>query len=302
MELNQIEAFVTVAREGTFTQAAESLSLTQPAVSLRISTLEAELGGTLFERRGRRLQLTALGDTFLPYAERMLAVLADGRQAVKNVLRGNAGEVKIAAPTPFVLAFLVDVLDEFRHLYPAVDVLIRERHKTVILEMLHDNTIMLGLVNAPVFDTRLTQLARLQDPIRAVVSPKHALAVQSDTPTSIETICTHTIFRVSMFPEMTVFMDALVEQGRQGSGGAVIAVPMVMALRLVTLGQGITFLPESYVRESVERGDLIYLNVPDLPRLWSQPVLITRADRQLDAIHAAFVKVFRARWRGLLVE
>ena len=66
MELGQLEAFDRVARDGTFTRAAESLGLTQPAVSTRISLLEAELGGELFERRGRQLFLTPLGERFLP--------------------------------------------------------------------------------------------------------------------------------------------------------------------------------------------------------------------------------------------
>ncbi len=65
MELSQIEAFSRTVHEGSFTRAAESLNLTQPAVSARIAMLEAELGGTLFERRGRQLQLTPLGQHFL---------------------------------------------------------------------------------------------------------------------------------------------------------------------------------------------------------------------------------------------
>jgi DNA-binding transcriptional LysR family regulator len=64
MDITQIEAFERVAREGTFTRAAETLDLTQPAVSMRVTALEKELGGKLFERRGRGLQLTPLGECF----------------------------------------------------------------------------------------------------------------------------------------------------------------------------------------------------------------------------------------------
>lgn len=302
MEFIHLEAFARVAREGTFTRAAEMLNLSQPAVSMRIAQLEAELGTDLFERRGRRLTLTPAGETFLPYAERLLAVLSDGLQAVKNVRQGKTGEVRIAAPAPFVLTFLVDVLDSFRRQYPTVDILIRERPKTTILEMLRDNVITLGLVNAPVFDSRLHTLARFADPIRAVVAVKHPLAREHESLLPVERIYQHTIFRVSMFPEMTVVMDELVEQARQGSGGAVIAVPMVMALRLVLDGQGITFLPESYVKAAVKAGELVFLEIPDMPHLVSQPVLIARKDRELNAVQQAFVRLLRDRWRHLLVE
>jgi DNA-binding transcriptional LysR family regulator len=301
MELSQIEAFDRAARDGSFTRAARSLGLTQPAVSTRISALEAELGGPLFERRGRSLALTPLGEAFLPYAQRMLAVMADGLQAVRSLQKGRLGEIKVAAPTPFVLSFLVNVLEDFRFQYPTVDILIRERNKTTILEMLYDNTVTLGLVNAPVYDRAFTPLVRLRDPIRVVVAPGHALARQSG-PLPMETIYQHTIFRVSMFPEMTAFIDTVVENARGGSGGAVIAVPMVMAMRLVSMGQGVTFLPESYVRSVVEGGELVYLDIAEMPELVSQPVLICLKERRLDDIHQEFARIFKARWRSLVVQ
>jgi DNA-binding transcriptional LysR family regulator len=301
MELSQLEAFERVAREGSFTRAAEALDLTQPAISMRIAALEAEVGGHVFERRGRHLHLTPLGDMLMPYALRMLAVRADSLQAMRSFHRGQVGEVKLAAPTPFVLSFLVETLEDFRHAHPTADILIRERNKTTIFEMLHDNVITLGLVNAPVFDRRLVELARLRDPIRAVVAATHPLAKMAEN-VPMESVFEHTIFRVSMFPEMTAFMDSIVEQGRKGSGGAVIAIPMVMASRLTLKGQGVTFLPESYIREYLDSGALVILNLPEMPTLHSQPVLIALRDRKLDVLHQAFVKLFKGRWRGLAVE
>lgn len=304
MEISQIEAFERVVRDGSFTRAAEMLGLTQPAVSTRITALEAELGGALFERRGRQLYLTPLGEYFLPYAERLLAVVADSLQAVRNFNKGLFGEVRIAAPTPFVLSFLVDTLEQFRLKYPSVDILIRERNKTTIYEMLHDHAVTLGLVNAPVFDKRFVQLLRLADPIRAVVAPTHPLARLASVGTMVpmEAVFQHTIFRVSMFPQMTAFMDTIVEQGRRGSGGAVIAVPMVMALKLVLLGQGISFLPESYVKPAVENGELAAITLEHMPSLVSEPIVIALRDRKLDHSHLEFVHILKTRWRHLVVD
>lgn len=300
MEIGQIEAFERVAREGSFTRAAETLGLTQPAISSRIATLEAELGGAVFERQGRDLRLTALGQRFLPYAQRMLAVLADSLQDVQNFQDGKLGEVKIAAPTPFVLSFLVDTLVAFRKVHPTIDVLIRERNKTTIFDMLHDSTITLGLVNAPVYDGHFSTLARFRDPMRAVVAPGHPLA-SSRKPLMMEQIYQHTIFRVSMFPEMSAFIDEVVELGRRGSGGAVIAVPMVMALRLIRLEQGVTFLPESYVKLYVNNGELVILPIRDMPQLMSEPVLIAHRSRQLDSIHQEFVRILKEQLSHLAV-
>jgi DNA-binding transcriptional LysR family regulator len=300
MEINQLEAFDRVVKEGNFSRAADALGLTQPAVSTRIALLEAELGGPLFERRGRTLHLTALGETFLPFVERMLIILAETKQSVQDYHAGKLGKVKIAAPTPFLLGMMTDVLTVFQQKYPNVDVLIRERDKITILGLLHDHVVALGLVNAPIFDTTIQQVARFQDPIRAVVSPHYPLA-RHPGPLTLRDLYSHTIFRVSMFPRMSAFMDELVEQTSLSSGKPIIAVPMVMARRLVEQGQGITFLPETYVKHPVAQGEMVVLQITDMPTLYSTPLLIRLKARQLDRAHQAFVEVFISQWRHLLV-
>jgi len=299
MEIGQLEAFDRVSRDGNFTRAADSLGLTQPAVSTRINLLEAELGGELFERRGRQLFLTPLGERFLPYARRILALRDDSLQAVKDFHSGVSGQVKIAAPTPFLLSFLIDTLNHFRHAHPSVDIFIRERNKTTIYDMLMDNTMILGLVNAPVFDRNFAQIARFRDAIVPVVAATHPLAKYRGDALRMEDLYEETIFRVSMFPQMTAFIDEVVENARRGSGGAVIAVPMVMARRLVLQGQGVTFLPAAYVRQPIETGEFVQLTITDMPKLWSEPILIAHKNRKLDEAHLAFCELFQRMWAHL---
>lgn len=299
MELSHLKAFERVVRDGNFTRAADALGLTQPAVSTRIALLEADVGGRLFERRGRRLLLTPLGERFLPYVERILNVIDESYQDMQSFHEGKLGQVKLAAPTPFLLGLLIDVLADFREEYPTVDILIRERNKTTILDLLNDNVVTLGLVNAPVFDQNIQQLARYQDNIQAVVGMNHPLAEYADKPLLMEAIYRHTIFRVSMFPRMTSFIDEAVENARMGSGGAVISVPMVMARRLVMLNEGISFLPESYIKHSIEKGELVMLNIQDMPNLQTTPLLIKLKTRQLDKVHLAFIEALDNRWGHL---
>ena len=304
MEVGQIEAFERTAREGNFTRAAEALQLTQPAISTRISTLENELGGQLFERRGRQLYLTPLGERFLPYAQRMLTVMAESLEAVHDFQAGEIGQVRIATPTPFLLSYLIRTLENFRQEYAKVDILIRERNKTTIFDMLVDHTMVLGLVNAPVFDSRFEHLHRFRDPIQAVIARSHPLVqgVEDGAQFRMEALYQHMIYRVSLFPRMSVFIDEVVEHARGGSGGAVVAVPMVMALRLVRQGKGITFLPESYIKAAVATDELMVLDVVDMPKLYSEPILIALKGRQLDPVHEQFTDMLCADWDHLLVQ
>ena len=71
MEIDELRAFIEVAQTGSFSQAAEALFLTQPAVSKRVANLEAELGLQLFDRIGRRTALTEAGSTLLPRAREL---------------------------------------------------------------------------------------------------------------------------------------------------------------------------------------------------------------------------------------
>lgn len=300
MEIGQLEAFERVAREGNFTRAAESLQLTQPAVSTRISLLEAELGGKLFDRRGRQLVLTPLGGRFLPYAQRILSLREAGLEAVRQFRTGVSGQVRLGAPTPLLLSYMVDALMRFRQSHPAVDLNIRERDKATIVQMIADNALTLGLVYHPVFDTSMQHLLRFRDPIVPIVGTHHPLAEQTHRILRMEDLHEHTVFRVSMFPQMSAFIDEVVEHSRQGSGGAVIAVPMVMARRLVMMGQGVTFLPSSYVRAPIESGEFVQLNISDMPSLYSEPIVIARQGRELDDAHNAFIEVLRYQWRHWL--
>lgn len=302
MEIGQLEAFDRVARDGNFTRAAESLGLTQPAVSTRISLLEAELGGELFERRGRSLILSPLGERFLPYAQRILALRDDSIQAIKDFHSGVRGQVKIAAPTPFLLSYMIDTLSRFRNQHPAVDISIRERNKTTIIDMLLDNGTTLGLVNAPVFAKDMQQILRLRDAIVPITGARHPLAQRAGDILQMQDLYKYTVFRVSLFPAMSAVIDEIVEQARAGSGGSVIAVPMVMARRLVLMGQGMTFLPESYIRAPIKSGEFVRLNIADMPPLYSEPVLIAYKNRGLDEAHQAFIDVFRKIWGHLLLE
>jgi len=300
MEIIQLEAFERVARDGSFTRAAESLNISQPAISTRIAHLEAELGVKLFERQGRGLYLTQSGQEFLPYARRILAVMAESIYAIQAVRDGETGEVKFAAPTPFLLSYVVDVLEAFRSSHPGVNIMIRERNKTTIFELINDHMMTLGLVNAPVYDRQFQILARFHDPIRAVVAAGHPLASKPEL--HMRDLYGYMVYRVSLFPEMSAFVDELVERIQQMTGQGRVAIPMVMARRLVLSGCGVTFLPESYVKQAVDDGQLALLNIVDMPQLWSQPMLIAHRDREIGGVEQAFIDTLLNHWRHLSVK
>ncbi len=305
IEIKQLEAFERVAREGNFTRAAEEMRLSQPAISTRIATLEKTLGGHLFERGGRQLRLTQLGKLFLPYAERMLTVLLDGVQAVHGFTEGKVGHVAIAALDALAMNMLSEAMRQFRQTFPAIDFTIRFRKPRDIIGMLYDGTASLGLTSAPLWDKGVQIQAHFQEPVRAVVAATHALAQQQTAQQgslSIADIYNHTIYRVTINARVTSMIESIVENARQGSGGAVIFLPAIMAMRLLQQGLGMAFLPQSFVQDDVKAGDLVFLNISDLPQLYHEPLLVSLAGRTLDKPNAAFVEMVKAQWQEILVD
>ena len=95
MDFTQLRAFVTIAREGNLTRAAERLHLTQPAVSLQLKSLQEQLRLQLFSRNSNGMSLTNDGAKLLPYAERVLAVCNDFRQTANALHSTLSGELAI---------------------------------------------------------------------------------------------------------------------------------------------------------------------------------------------------------------
>src|SRR5260370_14443283 len=114
MERNQLRAFLKVADVRSFTQAAEALFFSQPAVTQQIQSLEREVGERLFERQGRRVTLTPAGEAFYPFVSRALALLEEGQTAVGEVRAGVAGRVTLAAGPTTTIFTLPPVLPGFR--------------------------------------------------------------------------------------------------------------------------------------------------------------------------------------------
>lgn len=125
MELDQVEAFVAIAKQGGFTRASTILHLSQPAISRRVQLLEDAVGAPLFDRLRTRVMLTEAGRAFLPHAEAVLASVRDGIEAVAAVQGQAHGVVTLAIVGTLASTTLMQRLRRFRRAFPTIDLRVR---------------------------------------------------------------------------------------------------------------------------------------------------------------------------------
>lgn len=299
MEFGQIEAFVQVVRDGSFTKAAQTLNLTQPTISARIAVLEAELDCQLFVRGGRRLSLTPVGEAFRPYAERTLLALQEGERAVKDHKTGRRGYVSIVALDTLAMSLLPKPVQRFRTAYPAVDLTVHLNMPREILEMIYEGETQLGLIRGPLWDRGIEVVARFQEPVQVITNANHPLAQEKRI--SLADILHYPIYRLPLDAATVAFVDHLVTQARSQSDQAQIWLPAIMVVPMLLKEQGVAFLPESFVEAYLLSGEMAVLDVADLPFLKHESLLVKLKDRQLDSHHQELVRMVRAQWRKIEV-
>ena len=175
MLYGHLESFVEVARHGNVSRAAEALYLTQPAITARLKSLEHDLGVELFVRSHRGMKLTDAGRAFLPYAERTLATIDEGRQLVANLKQGTTGALLIAAAPAVSTYLLPGILRAFRTTHPHVRLGVRTGHTEEVLDLVLRGEAHIGL-GRPIRHTDVELIAVFEDEMLLVVSSRHPFA------------------------------------------------------------------------------------------------------------------------------
>src|SRR3954470_13262177 len=146
MDINQLEVLVTVAREKSFSRAAEVLERTQPAVSQAVRRLELEIGEKLFDRSSKDGTLTYAGEVLLDYARQMLNLRYSAQTALVEMRNLHNGKVTISANEHTVF-FLLPVIAEFRKLHPKIKIEVQRGVASRIPKQITAREVELGVVS-----------------------------------------------------------------------------------------------------------------------------------------------------------
>jgi DNA-binding transcriptional LysR family regulator len=182
MELRHLRYFLAVAEELNFTRAAKRLNIAQPPLTQQIKALEAEMGVTLFDRTGYRVELTDAGRSFVPQVARILADVRNAVLTAKQAAAGEVGHVRIgftesASFNPLVTA----AFRSFRAAYPEVELSLEESPSTVLATALREGRIDAAFVRPPLRTGEGIALHLIDEEEMVVAIPSnHPLAQRPD--------------------------------------------------------------------------------------------------------------------------
>lgn len=182
----RLQVFYTVARQLSFTKAAEQLCMTQPAVTFQVKQLEEHFSARLFERSHGKITLTPTGKLVLEYAERILGLSEEMDKRVSELTGVISGPLLLGASTTIAEFMLPRVLGEFKARHPQVQTRMTVANSEIIVNRVADYSIDLGLIESPSQLPGVHIEACCEDELVMICAPGYKLAgLKSVTPRQI---------------------------------------------------------------------------------------------------------------------
>ena len=272
MELRQLEYFVAVVEERSFTRAAQRERVAQPAVSAQIRRLERQVGQPLLTRSSRDVRLTQAGAAILPHARAALAAVRDAQATVDEVAQLIRGAVAIGTVTlhPVDVAGLIAA---FHADYPEVEITLGTDNSDALLAMLEDGRLDMAIVSIGVDETLpgMDFAVVTDEALEAVVATGHRLARRKAL--SLKELCEHPLISLPAGTGLRSRLDSACAAAGLRPRIAFEATSPLELAELARHGLGVAILPQSMARSSDE---LHALRLP--PELRGRLVWAWRSD------------------------
>ncbi|MBI4200890.1 MAG: LysR family transcriptional regulator [Chloroflexi bacterium] len=291
MEIGQLEAFANVVEHLNFSRAARAMGLTQPSLSARILALEREVGEPLFHRMGRGVRLTDAGRAFLPYVQRALESLKDGRDTLGAFHRASAGKLHIGSARAICAYVLPGILERFRRGYPGIDVAIKTGRSSDVLEMLLSDQVQVGLTRSIVHpDIEARHL--YDEHVVLVTHPTHRFARAGEA--SIYDVAHEPLILYDRDSSYFVLINRVVREAGIDPHVQMDLDSIEATKRMIERGLGISFLPRNALRRELELGTLAAIPIKEGYDVVLPTSVMVRKARSRSAMVQAFL--------GLLAE
>ena len=289
MDFSELQVFLTVATERSFSRAAAALHRTQPAVSQAVKRLEDELGERLFDRSSKGGQLTEAGIVLLDYARRLTRLRGEAEGAVRELQDLRRGRVLIGANEAAVHV-LLPVIERFREAHPQAQVEVNRVAARQLAAEVLNRSLDFGVLTFPPRDRGLRSVPLGEDDLVMLTPPSHPLARRRQI--TMEEFGRQTIIAHNDPSPSRERVLRLYEQ-RHASLNILIGLPSLDGIkRAIEMGLGVALLPRRCALAEIKRGQLRAVKVPRLG-LARDVRLIYRASGEMTHAAEAFLAAAR---------
>ncbi|HYT50360.1 MAG TPA: LysR family transcriptional regulator [Pyrinomonadaceae bacterium] len=289
MDINQLEVFLAVAQEKSFSRAAETLHRTQPAVSQAIRRLESELGEVLFDRSSKDGTLTAAGRVLLDFSQQMLNLRHHAHSAIRELRDLDRGKLSLGA-NEYTVMSLLPLIPIFRARHPHIKIEVKRSLASRIPSEIIGRGVEIGIVTFKPNDTAIKSLPLVADEIALIVAPDHPLAankIVSVRELGAEAFIAHNV--PSPYREKVI---RTFEKHRTPLNISMEMPTIESIKRLVEQGMGVALVPRLATQIEIERKQLVGLVVKEM-KLERRLHLIYRRGATLSHAAKAFLRVAR---------
>ncbi len=286
MNIEQVRAFYHVASMRSFTRAARELFITQPAVSQEIKALETSLGVMLFDRSGKKVQMTTEGEALFSQARRLFALHEEIESLLGRSRSLQHGQIRIGSTALMGTYFLPKIIGRFNRKYPGIEIDLQMGNSDQVMNLVLEGLVDLGFSGMTVSHTRLKSTLIHQEKLVMVASPRHPIAARRISLDDVSEI--PFIWREKGTQTRKLIEKWFVGQLRGRYPRKSIELQnMEAAKRMVEEGYGITVVPEAAVKREISAGWLKPLHVEGL-NVVNSYYLVSLKRKRLNSAAEAF--------------
>ena len=289
MDLSELQVFLTVAAERSFSRAAAKLHRTQPAVSQAIRRLEDELGERLFDRSSKQGALTEAGRVLRDFAQRLMRLSEEAERAVRELRDLRRGRVLIGANEAAVHA-LLPLIARFRAGHPQIQVDVRRVPSRQVGVEVTQGSLDFGVITFQPAERGLQSITIGPDELVMLVHPQHPLASRKQVTMAEfgrETVIAHNDPSPARERVLRVF------EQKHAPINIQVALPSLEAIkRAVEMRMGVALLPKRCALAEIGRGQLTAVRIPQV-RLARHLRLVYRRAGDLSHAAQAFLGIAR---------
>jgi LysR family carnitine catabolism transcriptional activator len=250
--IRQLQAFVAVARAGSFAEACTLVHLSQPALSIAIKNLETAVGGKLLQRSTRSLALTPEGAEFLPVVQRLLSDWDRSLEDVHNLFALRRGKLDIATMPTFASSLLPQILSRYHHQYPDINVTVHDVVAESVVDMVRHGRVELGVTFDPGEAQDLNFTPLFSDRFVAVLPKAHPLLAK--TRLKWRDLQDFAYIALQRPSSIRLLIDQILQDHNIPLTPAFEAHQLASIGRMVTSGLGISIVPNLSSGQMLEMG------------------------------------------------